>query len=456
VVRRRPGRAGRRVSVIEHDATARQPSAASSGPLLLRPLASYHLLLVSTLLLLALGLIMVFSASALRAYAATGSLFGTGLKQAVYVSVGLPIMFLASRLPVRAYRAAAYPLLLTTLVLLVMVLFVGKEVNGGRSWIPLPMGFNLQPAELAKLALALWGADLLVRKQRLLDQRSHLLVPLVPVAALVLMLILLQPDFGTAVSVGTVVIALLWVVGTPARIFGVLVAALVSGAAFLAVTTPHRLARLMSFRDPFADAENTGYQAVQGFYALASGGLLGRGLGASREKWSGGLPEAHTDYVFAIVGEELGLLGTLTVVGLFAVLISAGIQIATNTSDPFVRLAASAVTAWLGCQAVINMGAVVGLLPITGIPLPLVSFGGSALLVTMAAIGMLLSFARLEPGAAAALASGPTLRARLRGEVSAPVRSRTAERARPAFRPAGRSSAPRTSVGRAGRSPGRR
>jgi cell division protein FtsW len=449
------------VSVVEHGSAPSSGSLPGSSqqstrPLLLRPLASYHLLLVSTLLLLALGLIMVFSASAMRQYATTGSLFATGLKQATYVSVGLPIMFLASRLPVRAYRVVAYPLLVTTLALLVLVLVVGKEVNGGRSWIPLPMGFNLQPAELAKLALALWGADLLVRKQKLLHRRSHLLVPLVPVAGLVLLLILMQPDFGTAVSVGTVVVALLWVVGTPARIFGALVAVVMSGAAFLAVTTPHRLERLMSFRDPFADAEDTGYQAVQGFYALASGGLLGRGLGASREKWSGGLPEAHTDYVFAIVGEELGLLGTLTVVGLFAVLIYAGIRIATNTDDPFVRLASAAVTAWLGCQAVINMGAVVGLLPITGIPLPLVSFGGSALLVTMAGIGMLLSFARLEPGAAAALASGPTLRARLRGQGSAPVRSRTADRARPAPRPAGRTAAPRTSVGRAGRSPGRR
>ena len=436
--------------------TDRDAAPRPAGPLLLRPLASYHLLLVSTLLLVALGLVMVFSASAMRQYATTGSLFATGLKQAMYVSVGLPIMFVASRLPVRVYRAAAYPLLLVTLGLLVVVLFAGKEVNGGRSWIPLPMGFNLQPAELAKLALALWGADLLVRKQKLLDQRSHLLVPLVPVAALVLVLILLQPDFGTAVSVGTVVVALLWVVGTPMRIFGALVGALVAAAAFLAVTTPHRMERLMSFRDPFADAEDTGYQAVQGFYALASGGLFGRGLGASFEKWSGGLPEAHTDYVFAIVGEELGLLGTLTVVGLFAVLVYGGIRVATNTDDEFVRLASAGVTAWLGCQAIINMGAVVGLLPITGIPLPLVSFGGSALLVTMAGIGMLLSFARLEPGAAAALASGPTLRARLRGESSAPVRSRTADRGRPGPRPVPRTTAPRTSVGPAGRSPGRR
>ena len=440
-------------------ATAEQDGAAPG--LLARPLASYHLLLASTLLLLVLGLVMVFSASSLRSYATTGSLFATGIKQATFISLGLPLMFVASRLPVRVYRAAATPVLLVSLVLLVAVLVpgVGNEVNGATSWIPLPMGFNLQPAELAKLALVLWGADLLVRKQKLLDVRSHLLVPLIPVTALVLLLIMLQPDFGTAVSVATVVVALLWVVGTPVRMFGALLSVLVGAAVFLALTTPHRLERLLSFRDPFADAEDTGYQAVQGFYALSSGGLFGRGLGASKEKWSGGLPEAHTDYVFAIIGEELGLLGTLTVVALFAAVIFSGVRIAQNSSDLFVRLAASGVTAWLGLQAVLNMGAVVGLLPITGIPLPLVSFGGSALLVTLVAIGMLLSFARLEPGAAAALAAGPGLRRRLRSEIATATRSRTAERGRPVPRTAGRGGVARTSAGRAGRAgraPGRR
>ena len=437
--------------------TLDKPRPAVPG-LLARPLASYHLLLASTLLLLVLGLVMVFSASSLRSYATTGSLFSTGIKQGTFICLGLPLMFVASRMPVRFYRALAYPLLLVSLVLLVAVLLpgIGKEVKGGRSWIPLPLGFNLQPAELAKLALVLWGADLLTRKQRLLDVRAHLLVPLVPVCGLVLLLVMLQPDFGTAVSVSTVVVALLWVVGTPARLFGALCSVLAAGAAFLALSAPHRVERLLSFRDPFADAEDTGYQAVQGFYALSSGGFFGLGLGASREKWSGGLPEAHTDYVFAIIGEELGLLGTLTVVGLFAVLIYSGIRIAQNTGDQFVRLAASGVTAWLGCQAIINMGAVVGLLPITGIPLPLVSFGGSALLVTLVAIGMLLSFARLEPGAAAALAAAPTLRGRLRGENAGPIRSRTAERARAVPRTAGRAGASRANAGRAGRSPRRR
>ena len=401
-------------------------------PLLLRPLASYHLLLGCTVLLLVLGLVMVFSASSLRAYATTGSVFSTGIKQGTFIAFGVPLMMVLSRMPVRVFRAAAYPALLLSLGLLVAVLFVGNEVNGATSWIPLPMGFNLQPAELAKLALVLWGADLLVRKQRLLGSPQHLFVPLLPVAGVVLLLVMLQPDLGTSIALASIVVALLYVVGTPLRLFGVLCAFLVTCIGLIAISSPHSMDRLVSFRDPFADAGDTGYQAVQGFYALSSGGVFGRGLGASKEKWSGGLPEAHTDYVFAIIGEELGLLGTLAVLVLFAVLLYSGIRIAQRATDPFVRLCSFAVTAWLGCQAVINMGAVVGLLPITGIPLPLVSFGGSALLVTLAAIGMLLAFARLEPGAAAALRARPSLLGRLRGEVPDVLRQRTAPGARTA------------------------
>ncbi len=426
-------------------------------PLLQRPLASWSLLLTSTLLLLVLGLVMVFSASFVRAYASTGSAYTTGLKQATFTCVGLPMMLVLARMPVRFFRAAAYPLLGAVLFLLLLVLVIGHEVKGAKSWIVLPMGFNLQPAELAKLALAVWGADLLVRKQRLLHEQRHLLVPLVPVTVVVLALILVQPDFGTAVSVCVVVVALLWVVGTPLRLFAALCGVVAVAAGLLAVSAPHRMERLLSFRDPFADAGDTGYQAVQGFYALSSGGWFGLGLGASREKWAGGLPEADTDYIFAIVGEELGLLGTLTVLLLFTVLIYSGIRIAHRATDPFVRLASSAVTAWIAAQAIINMGAVVGLLPITGIPLPLVSRGGSALLVTLAAIGMLLAFARQEPGAAEALRSRGDVRGRLRlAAPSALPRQRTTV-GRPVPRTAGRTSARSSSrVGQAPRRPSRR
>ncbi|MCU1675004.1 MAG: cell division protein FtsW [Frankiales bacterium] len=408
-------------------------SAKTKTPVLQRPLASYYLVLASTGALLALGLVMVFSASSVRAYATYENSYAIALRQAIFMAVGLPCMSAASRTPIRVWRMLAYPLLLTAIGLLVLVLVpgVGRGVDGATRWIPLPGGFNIQPSELGKLALALWGADLLVRKKKLLGDWKHLFVPLVPVACLVCLLVMLEPDMGTTLATISVVVALLWVVGTPLRYFGVFLAALVSLAALLAVTEPYRMARLLSFLDPFADAQGAGYQAVQGLYALSSGGWFGLGLGASREKWAGGLPNAHTDFVFAIIGEELGLLGTLSVLVLFGTLTYAGVRIAKRSTDPFARLAASAVTAWLAAQSLINIGAVVGMVPITGIPLPLVSFGGSALIPTLVAIGMLLSFARAEPGAAQALGAR-----RRRKAPATPITSRTTARGtgRPASR----------------------
>lgn len=196
-------------------------------PLLQRPTASYYLLLATTAMLLVIGVVMVFSASSVRAYAATGASWSIGLKQAIFVGMGVPMMLGLSRLPVRVFRAAAYPLLLTSLALLVLVLVpgIGRDAGGAQSWIPLPGGFNIQPAELAKLALVLWGADLLVRKHKLLGDWRHLLVPLVPVTCVVLVLIMMQPDLGTSVATTTVLFGLLWVVGAPLRWFvGLLVA----------------------------------------------------------------------------------------------------------------------------------------------------------------------------------------------------------------------------------------
>jgi cell division protein FtsW len=384
-------------------------------PVLQRPLASYYLLLASTGLLLVIGLVMVFSASSVRSYATYGSSYAIAGKQAIFIVLGLIAMTVASRLPVRFYRAAGTPLLGVAIVLLVLVLVVAEPIDGSRRWIPLPGGFNLQPSELAKLALALWGADLLVRKKKLLGEWKHLFVPLLPVTGFVCLLIMLEPDMGTTLTTMTAVVALLWVVGTPLRYFAAMLAVVVSAATLLAVSEPYRMARLLSFVDPCDPTHRLegGYQACQGLLAMGSGGIFGLGLGASREKWAGGLPNAYTDFVFAIIGEELGLLGTLAVLLLVAVVAYTGVRIAKRTEDTFVRLTASAVTAWITAQALINISTVVGLVPITGIPLPLVSHGGSAMISTLFAIGMLLSFARAEPGAAEALAD----RRRLRGRV---------------------------------------
>ncbi|WP_019877660.1 putative lipid II flippase FtsW [Sporichthya polymorpha] len=380
-----------------------------------RPLTSYYLVLTSTLLLVGLGLVMVLSASSVESYRTSGSVFSVVQKQAIWVTVGLPLMWVTSRMSVTAFRRLAFPAMAVSLAGLAAVLVpgVGHEVNGNRNWIHVGGPFQLQPSEAAKLALVLFGATVLARKQRLLDRWSHLMIPLVPMAAAVIFLVMLGGDLGTTVVLLAILLALLFFAGTPMRFFGFFGG--VAGALVLLLiwTEPYRMRRVTSFLDPFATYHDSGWQGAQSIFALASGGLTGVGLGASREKW-GYLPEAHTDFIYAIIGEELGLIGALAVLALFAALVVAGFRIAARSRDMFVTLAASAITAWIAVQALVNMGAVLGVLPITGIPLPLVSYGGSALLPVMAALGMLLSFARQEPGAQAALAArgpGPLRRA---------------------------------------------
>jgi cell division protein FtsW len=388
--------------------------AGPSGRILDRPLTSYHLVIGCTTFLLGLGLVMVLSASSVRAYAASGSSLSIFQKQLMWALIGLPLMWWVSRLPVRAFRAAAIPLLVGAVVLLLLVLVpgIGVSVNGNQNWIDFGGPFRLQPSEAAKLALVVWGADLLVRKHRLLTQWRHLLVPLLPVSGTVLLLVLLGGDLGTAIVLTAIVAALLFVVGAPARLFAILGAAGVAMVALLAVAAPYRLRRIEVWLHPETDYLSAGWQVAHAKFALGSGGWWGLGLGAGREKW-GGLPEAHTDFIFAVIGEELGLIGTLAVLVLFGLLVYAGVRISLRSRDRFVRLAASATTAWLAVQALVNIGTVLGLLPVTGVPLPLVSYGGSALLPTLVGLGMLVAFARQEPGAAAALAArghGPVRR----------------------------------------------
>jgi cell division protein FtsW len=393
----------------------REQVAAAVG-LLDRPLTSYYLVLGCSMLLLALGLTMVLSASSVKQLQATGSAYTLFQKQAVWVAIGLPAMWVASRLPVKTFRALAYPLLLLAMVALALVLVpgLGRSANGATRWVDLgPV--QIQPSELAKLALVLWGADLLARKDRLgqLTEWRPLLVPLMPGAGVLVLLVMLGSDLGTTLVLLTIFLALLWVVGAPGRLFvGIagLVGLLVS---ILIVVEPYRMQRLTGFLDPSGNKLTTNYQGTQGLYAVASGGLFGTGLGEGRAKWDY-LPHAETDFIFAIVGEEFGLVGTLVVLGLFGMLAYAGLRIARRVKDPFTRLAAAGATAWLVVQAVVNIGAVIAVLPITGIPLPLVSYGGSALIPSLFALGMLLAFAKREPGARQALSArgpGPVVRA---------------------------------------------
>jgi len=378
---------------------------ASLRMLFTRPLTPYYLVLGATVLLTALGLVMVMSASSVIAYVEDGSSFAIAQKQAMWLVLGLPLLFLASRAPVRTMRVLALPALAVVVVLLVLVLVpgIGISVNGNQNWIAIGSTIRIQPSEAAKLVLVVWGADLLTRKQRLLVQWKHLLVPFLPVSGLVIALVLLGGDLGTALILMAIVGGLLFLVGAPARLF-VLLAGLVGlVVAYMTLDRQARMSRLQDWLHPFNDYQGGGWQAVHGIWALGSGGWWGGGLGASREKWPGALPEAHTDFILAVIGEELGLVGSVTVLLLFATLILGAIRIALLTRDPFVRLAAGGIVVWLSFQTVVNVGAVVGLLPITGVPLPLVSYGGSALLPTLVALGMLLSFARDLPGARSAL-----------------------------------------------------
>jgi cell division protein FtsW len=310
-----------------------------------------------------------------------GNQYAIFYRQLIWVGVGLPMAYVASRMTPRHFRMLAYVALLGSVFLLMLTYIpgLGKSVNGNANWLNLGGPLQIQPSEFAKLALVMWCADLYARKQKLLTQWKHLLVPMVPVCGLVIALIVGQHDLGTALIVGMAAIA-----------------------AFFVNQEKYRMQRVVNFTNPFADPTAAGWQAYHAFYALSTGGWWGVGIGLSRQKW-GNLPEAHTDFIFAVIGEELGLIGSLTVLALFLTLAYAGVRIATRATEPFVRYAAAGITIWIMAQTLVNLGAVIGLLPIVGIPLPLMSYGGSALLPTLIAIGMLLSFAKAEPGAQAAL-----------------------------------------------------
>jgi cell division protein FtsW len=359
-----------------------------------RPAGPFYLLMGCTAILLALGLTMVLSSSSVNAIATYGSPYAVAAKQATWAAIGLPLSWVASRLPSRVYRRLAYPVLVVTLLLLLLVQVpgLGKQVNGSTNWLALGP-ITVQPSELAKLALVLWGADLLARKKARLVQIRHLVVPLVPVGILLLGLVLVGGDLGTSIVLVAILGALLFLAGAPGRIFAIFGATTLAGVGAMIALAPYRLARMTTFLNPSADPTGAGYQGMQSQYALASGGWWGVGLGSSREKW-GLLPEAHTDFIFAVIGEELGLAGTLGVLAIFALLAYAGFRVAADSKDPFVQLAAAAATSWLMVQTLVNIGAVIGLVPITGIPLPLISYGGSALVLNLVTLGMLISFAR--------------------------------------------------------------
>ena len=393
--------------------------------LLDRPLASYYLVLGCTLLLLAVGLMIVLSTSTAYDLLSRDPPYSMFEKQLLGALAGLVIMWLAAKAPTWLFRAFAYPLLLAALLGLVLVLLFGPQVHGVQRWLAVG-GNEFQPSEFAKLALVVWGADLLARKDRLgkLTDWRHLLVPLLPGAALMCMLVMIGKDLGTTFLLLVIFMALLWIIGAPGKLLIGMLALLVFALGMLVAVHSYEWTRLVGFLSSRSSANCVSicYQLTQGKNALGSGGWFGVGLGASTAKW-GWLPLAYADFIFAVVGEELGLVGAICVLVLYGGIAFAGLRIARRVPDTFSRLAAGSITVWLITQAVVNMGAVLGLLPITGVPLPLISAGVSSLIVTLAALGMLLSFARTEPGAAQALAAaGPSRPRRLLGWLGVPIR----------------------------------
>ena len=382
--------------------------------LLDRPLTSYYLVLGITTLLVALGLVMVLSTSSVQNLGQGGSPYSGFEHQLLGVILGLPCLWFAARCSPRLFRAAAYPLMFAAILGLVLTAVIGVKSAGATRYIQVgPVAF--QASELAKLAFLLWGADLLARKEKLsqLDDWRHLLIPLLPGAGILCMLVMLGDDLGTTFILLLIFLALLWVVGAPLRLYAGILALMVFVLLLLVVVAKYRSARLTQFFGPEGSPVGRNQQRIQGEWAIGSGGWFGVGLGASRLKW-GWVPDDTTDFIFAILGEELGLVGTLCVSLLYAGLAFAGLRIARRVDDTFIRLAAAGATVWIVGQAIVNISAVIGLLPITGVPLPLISSGLSSLIVTMVALGMLMAFARREPGAAQALAQagpGPARRA---------------------------------------------
>lgn len=356
--------------------------------------ASFVVLLVLVVALNFIGLVMVLSASSVTALDATGSSWYHFQRQGIWFLLALTAMVVSMRTDYRALRRFVAPGLVAAIVLLVVVLIpgIGSSVNGAQRWIVFGP-ISLQPSELAKLAVALFVADLLARRSDRIRDSRLTVRPVLVVLAVVSGLILMQPNLGTALVIAMTVFVMMFIAGVSMAPLAAWGAAGIAAATMLAMSADYRRARVLAFLDPWDDPLNTGYQTIQSLVGIASGGVWGVGLGNGRAKW-GFLPFAHTDFIFAVIAEELGLIGALVVVTMFVLLGLVGIKIAIDAPDRFGTLAAVGITTWLVVQAFVNMGAVAGRLPITGVPLPFLSAGGSALLANMVGVGVLLNIAR--------------------------------------------------------------
>ena len=357
------------------------------------------LVLVVVLVVVGLGVTMSASSAVALDFTESEDQWYFLKRQLVGVGLGTIALIVFSRIPYRFYRKAALPLFLLTIGLLVAVEVNGVTAGGATRWLRLPGIPSFQPSELAKVSVVFVLAYLLEKKARLLSNFPHFIVPVAAILGIVGVLVIRQPDLGTLIIIGAAAMAVIVASDVPMKFILVIGLVAVLATTYLAFDADYRAARFDAFLDPYADPSGDGYQLIQGYYALGNGGVFGVGLGASRARWFY-LPNAHTDFIFAIIGEETGLIGGLTVIGLFIALAVAGWIVASRAPDGFGRMVAAGITVWLSFQALVNIGGVLGVIPITGIALPFVSFGSTALAVSMGAIGILVNIAQSGSGLA--------------------------------------------------------
>jgi len=371
----------------------------ASQKFLAKPVNNFYILAISALSLSVIGLIMVFSASSIHALDTRGNAVAIVLRQLTFFVISIPLaIYLSQRSLIQWRLLARFSLLIAIVILLILQIpGVGKTVKGNTNWIALPF-VDIQPSELAKFLLILWASYMLANQERSGKTRVNVFLLIGPGFGLVILLVLLGRDLGTACVIAAILGGLLFVSGIELRVLGSLIAVGAIALAVLIATAGYRVARLLVVLDPFAveDYKNAGWQPAHSLLGLASGGIFGVGLGGSRQKW-GNLAEAHTDFIFAVIGEELGLLGTLAVLALLAALIFSIFKISMRTHDPLVRYACAGIGCWITVQVILNLGSALSVLPVVGVTLPLVSYGGSALVASLCAIGFVAGAALRDP-----------------------------------------------------------
>ena len=366
---------------------------------LAKPVNHFYMLLISAGALSFLGLIMVFSASSIHSLDTRGTALSIVIRQFFFLLLALPLAVYLSRLGAKKWETVGkFGFIISILILMVLLIpGVGKTVNGNTNWINLKY-FDVQPSEFAKFFMILWASHQLSRREKSGKFDTHVLRLIAPAFCFILFLVMLGRDLGTASVIAVILAGLLFVSGIRLRLFGTICAVGALVFATLVVTSTYRMQRFLVFLDPFApeDYKDLGWQPAHSLLGLASGGLFGVGLGGSRQKW-GNLPEAHTDFIFSVIGEELGLVGTLGVLILIATLIYSIFRIGLRAQDPMTRFACAGIGIWIAVQSILNIGSATSVLPVVGVTLPLVSYGGSALVATICAVGFVAGAALRDP-----------------------------------------------------------